>query len=85
MLTGLWPPEHGVRDNAEYRLSPDADTLTERLSDAGYDTAAFVSAFVLESRYGLDQGFDLYEDRDFGPLLRGEGFEAFRAKHPPPE
>ncbi len=62
MLTGLLPPNHGVRDNAEYHLGPDHETLAERLGANGYDTAAFVSAFVLESRFGLDQGFDLYED-----------------------
>jgi choline-sulfatase len=62
IMTGLYPPAHGVRDNGNYALSTEADTLAERLSAAGYRTAAFVSAEVLARRYGLDQGFDLYDD-----------------------
>jgi len=61
MLTGLYPPNHGVRDNGLFVLDPRHRTLTETLSDVGYETAAFVSAFVLDARYGLDQGFGLYE------------------------
>lgn len=63
LLTGFDPPGHGVRANGEYVLSPDALTLTEILQDAGYRTAAFVSSFVLDSRFGLDQGFDTYDAR----------------------
>jgi choline-sulfatase len=62
MLTGLLPPAHGVRDNGAFALSEDAVTLAEHLSANGYATAAFVSALVLDGRYGLEQGFDLYED-----------------------
>lgn len=62
MLTGLLPPAHGVRDNGAFALSEDALTLAEHLSANGYATAAFVSAMVLDGRYGLDQGFDLYDD-----------------------
>jgi arylsulfatase A-like enzyme/Flp pilus assembly protein TadD len=62
ILTGLLPPAHGVRDNGAYALSDKAVTLAERLNDAGYDTAAFVSALVLNRRYNLTQGFDLYDD-----------------------
>jgi arylsulfatase A-like enzyme len=62
ILTGLYPPEHGVRDNGEFRLEPQAVTLAEVLGGAGYDTAAFVSAFVLDARYGLNQGFERYDD-----------------------
>ncbi len=63
LFTGTYPTTHGVRHNAEYRLRPEAATLAEALSAAGYDTAAFVSAFVLDARYGLDQGFARYDDR----------------------
>lgn len=63
LFTGTYPTTHGVRHNAEYRLRPEAATLAEALSTAGYDTAAFVSAFVLDARYGLDQGFAHYDDR----------------------
>lgn len=62
ILTGLLPPAHGVRDNGAYALSDNAVTLAERLKDAGYDTAAFVSALVLNRRYNLTQGFDVYDD-----------------------
>jgi choline-sulfatase len=62
IMTGLFPPAHGVRDNGNYALGPEAVTLAERLSAAGYRTGAFVSAAVLAKRYGLDQGFDVYDD-----------------------
>jgi arylsulfatase A-like enzyme len=63
IFTGLEVPNHGVRHNGTFRLSPDHTTLAERFSAAGYDTAAFVSAYVLERRFGLSQGFDKYDDR----------------------
>jgi arylsulfatase A-like enzyme/Tfp pilus assembly protein PilF len=62
IFTGLYPPAHGVRDNGNYALAPEAVTLAERLQAAGYRTAAFVSAAVLTRRYGLDQGFETYDD-----------------------
>jgi arylsulfatase A-like enzyme len=63
MFTGFDPPHHGVRNNSEYRLAASHETLAERLRAAGYDTAAFVAAFVLDARFGLDQGFAHYDDR----------------------
>lgn len=63
IFTGYDPPAHGVRNNTEYRLAASQQTLAERLRAAGYDTAAFVSAFVLDARFGLDQGFNVYDDR----------------------
>src|SRR5262249_8270931 len=62
IMTGLYPPAHGVRDNGNYALAPEAVTLAERLEAAGYRTGAFVSAAVLTRRYGLDQGFEVYDD-----------------------
>jgi len=62
ILTGRYPPEHGVRDNGEFVLGPDSVTLAETLQASGYATGAFVSAFVLDGRYGLAQGFDRYDD-----------------------
>lgn len=62
ILTGLYPPAHGVRDNGAYALGDDVVTLAERLKDAGYATQAFVSALVLNRRYNLTQGFDGYDD-----------------------
>jgi len=60
--TGLYPPQHGVRNNGIHSLRPEVETLAERLGGAGLRTAAFVSAAVLESRYGLNQGFEVYDD-----------------------
>ncbi len=62
LLTGLYPYHHGVRANGTFRLRPEVTTLAERLRDKGYRTGAVISAFVLDSRFGLDQGFDLYHD-----------------------
>jgi arylsulfatase A-like enzyme len=62
MLTGLYPPTHGIRNNATYALSESVVTLPELLKERGYKTAAFVSAYVLDRRFGLDQGFDIYDD-----------------------
>ncbi|HEY0512871.1 MAG TPA: sulfatase-like hydrolase/transferase [Thermoanaerobaculia bacterium] len=62
ILTGLFPPRHGVRDNGTFVLSPKVETLAERLAAHGYDTAAVVSAVVLARRQGLDQGFRVYDD-----------------------
>jgi arylsulfatase A-like enzyme/Tfp pilus assembly protein PilF len=63
MLTGTIPPYHGVHDNGTYYLDDVFTTLPEVLRDHGYVTGAITSAFVLDSRYGLDQGFDDYNDR----------------------
>lgn len=62
IMTGRLPIGHGVRDNAGFFLDPGETTLAEELKGLGYSTAAFVSAFVLDSKWQLDQGFDLYYD-----------------------
>jgi arylsulfatase A-like enzyme/Tfp pilus assembly protein PilF len=63
IFTGLVPPRHGVRDNGGFFLDAARVTLAERLQDAGWATGAFVAAWVLESKWGLGQGFDEYSDR----------------------
>lgn len=63
MFTGLLPPRHGVRDNGGFFLDESRTTLAERMKAGGYTTGAFVAAWVLESRWGLAQGFDHYSDR----------------------
>jgi arylsulfatase A-like enzyme/tetratricopeptide (TPR) repeat protein len=63
MLTGAYPYQHGVRDNSGYRLAPGSQTLATILKRAGYATGAFLGAFPLHSRFGLNQGFDAYDDR----------------------
>ncbi len=62
ILTGTYPTYHGVRDNGRFRLPGEMETLAEILKGAGYSTAAFVGGFPVDSRFGLDQGFDLYDD-----------------------
>jgi arylsulfatase A-like enzyme/Tfp pilus assembly protein PilF len=65
LLSGLYPPAHKVRNNGTYFLPGPVLTLAEILGRRGYRTSAFVSSFVLDSRFGLDQGFTVYDD-DFG-------------------
>ncbi|MCU1231970.1 MAG: hypothetical protein JWO97_4854 [Acidobacteria bacterium] len=62
ILTGLYPYQHGVRDNAGFTLDPKHATVAKLLHDAGYATGAFVGAFPLDARFGLNQGFDVYDD-----------------------
>ena len=63
ILSGLIPTLHGVRDNTGFRFPPEIKTLATRLKERTFRTGAFVSAFVLNSRFGLNQGFDVYDDR----------------------
>jgi arylsulfatase A-like enzyme/Flp pilus assembly protein TadD len=72
ILSGRYPFEHGVRDNTGFRFPKDVPTLATLLKEHGYRTAAFVSAFVLDSRFGLDRGFDVYDDRLGGTEVRSE-------------
>ncbi len=62
IMTGLLPSGHGVRVNGVQRLREGTPTLGGLLRSAGYRTGAFVAAYVLDSRFGLDQGFDTYDD-----------------------
>jgi len=69
MMTGLYPAGHGIHENARY-LAPGVPVLAEQLQRAGYHTAAVVSAFVLNRRFGLARGFDLYDDESPGRAER---------------
>ncbi len=62
LLTGRYPATHGVRVNGSTSLGKALPTLAERFKQQGYHTAAFVSAFVLDSRFGLGRGFDVFDD-----------------------
>lgn len=62
VFTGLLPPEHGVRDNAGYRLDEAIPTLAAELGQAGYATGGFVSSYVLRAETGIARGFDVYDD-----------------------
>ncbi len=63
ILTGQLPPEHGVRDNGVDPSGDRTDTTARLLNAAGYQTAAFVGAYVLDRRFGLSRGFDTYDDQ----------------------
>ena len=63
ILLGMTPLAHGVSENSKSVVAPGFLTLTELLKSRGYATGAFVSAFPLDSRFGLNQGFDVYDDR----------------------
>ncbi|HSP16483.1 MAG TPA: tetratricopeptide repeat protein [Thermoanaerobaculia bacterium] len=62
ILTGLYPFQHGVRENAGFKLDPKHATLATMLRPLGYTSGAFVGAFPLDARFGLNQGFDTYDD-----------------------
>jgi arylsulfatase A-like enzyme/Tfp pilus assembly protein PilF len=70
LLTGLYPFQHGVRDNSGYVLDAGLPTLATLLRSAGYATGAFVGAYPLDSRFGLANGFEVYDD---GYRLGSEG------------
>lgn len=78
LLTSLYPYEHGIADNALY-ANPLAglNLLPDRMRDLGYETAAFVSAYVLHSKFGLSEFFDHYDDSCFSsPGTKQSGTEA---------
>ena len=63
MLTGLYPAGHGIHENARF-VPTNRPVLAERLHQLGYRTAACVSSFTLAKRFGLDRGFDRYDDAE---------------------
>jgi len=62
ILLGTTPLFHGVSVNAKAKVADDFLTLAEHLKANGYATGAFIGAFPLDSRFGLAQGFDVYDD-----------------------
>ncbi len=71
ILTGTHPIFHGVRDNNGFYVADESTTLAEILGGHGYDTAAFVGSFPLDSQTNIDQGFDLYDDNYPSAAERG--------------
>jgi choline-sulfatase len=63
IFTGTRPPEHGVRVNGVALAAEGRPTLARSFQGAGYRTGAFVGAYVLDRRFGLSRGFDIYDDR----------------------
>ena len=62
MLTGLHPAAHGIRTNDGFRLGSGVTTLAEALRGGGYATGAFIGGAPLQASFGLDRGFDRYDD-----------------------
>lgn len=70
IMTGRYPPGHGVRDNGAFVVPTEETTLAELLLEHGYRTAAAMGSFPLTARFGLNQGFELFDDR-VGPPTGG--------------
>ncbi len=79
ILTGRYPPSHGVRHNAVFRLPAEIPTLASELQGRGWSTAAVVGASVLASEFGLDRGFDRYDEAGFADAASSIGFPERRA------
>lgn len=62
LFTGRYPMAHNVRNNGKYFLNDSEFTLAEALHAEKYQTYAVIAAFVLLSKFGLHQGFDIYDD-----------------------
>src|SRR5260221_12473443 len=75
ILTGLYPFQHGVRDNSSFKLDPKVPTVATMLKGSGYTTGAVVGAFPLDSRLGLNHGFDVYDD-NYGKRPGSMDFES---------
>src|SRR5665213_318660 len=78
MFTGLYPLESGVRTNGRGRLDESIPTLAQALKRQGYDTAAFVASFVVDRKFGLDAGFNTYDDDFVGDEPVGEAMQRQR-------
>jgi arylsulfatase A-like enzyme/predicted Zn-dependent protease len=77
LLSGTFPPFHGVRDNGSFYVGDEVTTLAEVLKAHGYRTAGFVGAYVLDHRWGIAQGFDhYYDDFDLSRFEMAAGLDA---------
>ena len=83
LMTGTHPGFHGVRDNGGFYLEEDAETLAEVLRANGFRTGGFVGAFVLDSRWGIAQGFDhFYDDFDLAEFDDAPSMDAIQRPGP---
>jgi arylsulfatase A-like enzyme/Flp pilus assembly protein TadD len=73
LLSGLWPLHHGLRNNGVGSFPTDRDTLATISARAGYRTGAFVGSFILDHRFGLDRGFERYDDEIVRNMADGGG------------
>ncbi len=81
IMTGLYPPAHGVRNNGSYALAPGIVTMAEIFRGQGLRTAAFVASFTVDSRFGLNQGFEIYDDQ----LAAPDRIKMYESERPAPE
>lgn len=80
ILLGLTSLVHGVNENVKSVVSKEFVTLAEALKKKGYATGAFVSAFPLDSRFGLNRGFDIYDDHYPSRLAPGLDYAERKAE-----
>lgn len=71
IMSGYLPVHHGVRVNVEMAVPKDVPLLAVDFKRAGYSTGAFVSSTVLLKRYGLDRGFERYDQSFYNSLEQG--------------
>ncbi len=76
ILTGTYPLYHQVRNNGTYALPSEVLTLAEIFHEKGFETSAFVASFTVDSRFGLDQGFNVYDDT----FAEGQAFKALNSE-----
>lgn len=82
VMTGHYSSSHGV-DLPNKLLAPEATTMAEILRAEGYTTAAIIASFPLDSVFGLDQGFDTYDDEFSMPMIgSGEAVEHVPSQAP---
>ncbi len=62
LLTGTYPPEHGLHYNGQNSLGREIPLLPEILNQRGYQTGAFIGAMVLRAKFGIARGFQVYDD-----------------------
>jgi choline-sulfatase len=62
LMSGRYPPGHRARHNG-MRVDPATPTIAATLAQQGFATAAFIAAFPLDRRFGLNKGFQTYSDR----------------------
>lgn len=80
ILLGMTSLIHGVNENVKSLVSAEFVTLAETLKNRGYATGAFVSAFPLDSRFGLNRGFDIYDDHYPAVVSAGLDFAERKAE-----
>jgi arylsulfatase A-like enzyme len=80
LMTGTFPSFHGIRDNGGFYMEEGQTTLAEALREQGYRTGAFVGAFVLDARWGLNQGFEEYFDEFDLSDANGTGMDSIQRR-----